>query len=478
VFCGRLIKNKTFFFFSYEGLRLRQPGILETVVPDAASRLQAPATMQPYLNAYPVPNGASLGAGLAQFNAGYSNPSSLDAASFRVDHAINSKLNLFSRYNYSPSSFTQRAPPVSTSLVLSTTEAIQSHVHTGTIGLTQLITPGISNEVRANYSNQRVATTSAMDNFGGAVPLPDSALFPPVYSSAIAAFSVNIIGVGQLNQGDFGTGEQRQFNAVDNLSVTEGGHQMKFGVDYRWLAPFSRPYNYRQFSQFSGMGATSGGALSGTAQIAAVFTQQANALLTHNLGLYIQDTWKIAPRLTLTYGLRWDVNPPLKGKNADNDPFTVSGLDYLPAIDAPAVALRPRGTRLYQTRYGNVAPRVGLAWRLGWKTRLGHNASRGVGDLLRSGSGIAGRSHQLLPIWRHQAYSGRAVSAESSECVSSGADHQSSGFHDYCSRPSFKASAHVSMECRAGAISGPEPNCIADIHRSGWARLAPGNAIY
>src|SRR5215469_13227495 len=85
VFGGPLIKNKTFFFFSYEGLRLRQPGTLETVVPDAASRQQAPATMQPYLNAYPVPNGPELGSGLAQFNAGYSNPSSLDAASVRLD---------------------------------------------------------------------------------------------------------------------------------------------------------------------------------------------------------------------------------------------------------------------------------------------------------------------------------------------------------------------------------------------------------
>ncbi len=68
VFGGPVFKDKTFFFFSYEGLRLHQPSTQETVVPDAASRQQAPATMQPYLNAYPVANGAELGAGLAQFN--------------------------------------------------------------------------------------------------------------------------------------------------------------------------------------------------------------------------------------------------------------------------------------------------------------------------------------------------------------------------------------------------------------------------
>jgi hypothetical protein len=64
--------------------------------------------MQPYLNAYPIPNGAELGSGTAEFNASYSNPSSLDAYSIRVDHVINTKLSLFGRYNYSPSSFTQR----------------------------------------------------------------------------------------------------------------------------------------------------------------------------------------------------------------------------------------------------------------------------------------------------------------------------------------------------------------------------------
>jgi hypothetical protein len=65
VFGGPILKDKTFFFFSYEGLRLR-PAALETVVPDLASRQQAPTSMQPYLNAYPVPNGSELVSGTAQ----------------------------------------------------------------------------------------------------------------------------------------------------------------------------------------------------------------------------------------------------------------------------------------------------------------------------------------------------------------------------------------------------------------------------
>src|SRR5262249_32825730 len=147
-----------------EGLQLRQPVTQQSVVPDTASRQQAPPLVRPYLNAFPGTNGAALGPGLAQFNAGYSNPSSLNASSIRVDHAINSKLTLFGRYNYSPSSLDQRSPPLG-GPVLSLTQSLASTVQTGTAGLTALITPGIINEVRANYSNHRVGSTYALDNF-------------------------------------------------------------------------------------------------------------------------------------------------------------------------------------------------------------------------------------------------------------------------------------------------------------------------
>src|SRR6185295_8107652 len=174
VFGGPILKDKTFFFFSYEGLRLRQPATQETVVPDTASRQKAPSTMQPYLNAYPIPNGPILGSGLAQFNGSYSNPSSLDAYSIRIDHALSSKLNVFGRYNYSPSDFAQRGPLITTERVLSTSLSGSYSVQTFTFGINQVVTPRISNEMRANYSNHRVKTNYIADHFGGAVPLPDS----------------------------------------------------------------------------------------------------------------------------------------------------------------------------------------------------------------------------------------------------------------------------------------------------------------
>lgn len=391
VFGGPILKDKTFFFFSYEGLRLRQPVTQQSVVPDNASRQAAPAGVRPFLNAYPVSNGAQVAPGLAQFNASYANPSSLDAYSIRVDQIISSKLSLFGRYNYSPSSLDQRAATFPTP-ALSTKETVSSALHTFTLGLTQLINPRISNEVRANYSNNRVATKFAVDNFGGAVPVPDSLLFPPGFSSADSGFLFFISGVGEWGQGKSGTDEQRQVNLIDNLSWTKGGHQMKFGVDYRWLAPFSSPFHYRPFVQFSGMSAAPGGALSGTAAFAQPSTFGSNALLSPNYSLYGQDTWKITPRFTLTYGLRWDINPAPTGKNSANDPFTVTGLD-----NPPSVALAPRGTPLYETTYGNVAPRLGIAYQLTDTPNWGVVLRGGFGMFYDLGQGSLGGAGAFFP---------------------------------------------------------------------------------
>jgi outer membrane receptor protein involved in Fe transport len=168
---------------------------------------------------------------------------------------------------------------------------------------------------------------------------------------------------------------------------------LKFGVDYRWLAPFNSPYTYHEFVQFTGMGSTPGGALSGSVSGAITSASQGDALLSHNFSLYGQDTWKITPRLTLTYGLRWDVNPPLKGKNLSNDPFTVTGLGNPAMINPAAVTLAPRGTPLYQTTWGNVAPRIGLAWMLTRATTL----RGGFGTFYDLGQGSLGSVSSYFP---------------------------------------------------------------------------------
>ncbi|HEY0723481.1 MAG TPA: TonB-dependent receptor, partial [Pyrinomonadaceae bacterium] len=397
---GPIVRDRTFFFFSYEGQRLRQPSSMQTVVPDSQSRQLAPTAVRPYLNAYPVANGRALGPGTAQFNASFSNPSSLDAYSIRVDHSLRSKLNLFGRYNYSPSNMDQRGPVFSSGRVLSTTNSLSSTVHTGTIGLTQLIRPEISNEVRLNYSNHRIGIDFVMDDFGGAVPLTDSTLFPSGINSANGTFLFILLGVGQYVQGKQGIDEQRQVNVVDNLSVTKGRHQLKFGMDYRWLAPFSSPAAYHQFAAFSGVGSAPGGALSGIALLAQSSSFQTNALLSQNFSVFGQDTWKLTPRLTVTYGLRWDINPALRGKNRDNDPFTVVGLN-----NPATMTLAPRGTPLYETTYGNIAPRIGAAYQFGGIRNWGAVVRAGFGVFYDLGQGSLGGVSSFFPYLIDKSFS-------------------------------------------------------------------------
>jgi hypothetical protein len=131
------------------------------------NRQAAPAAIQPFLNAWPIPNGPDLGNGFAQFSATYSNPTTLDAHSIRVDHSINSKLFLFVRYNYAPSETVTRGG----SVPLSDITSAQVSTQTVTVGVTQSVSPRISNEARFNYSTVKANAGYTLDAFGGATPV-------------------------------------------------------------------------------------------------------------------------------------------------------------------------------------------------------------------------------------------------------------------------------------------------------------------
>jgi len=135
-----------------------------------------------------------------------------------------------------------------------------------------------------------------------------------------------------------------------------------------------------------------GNAFSGTAEFVLVTSLQTDSLLARNLSLYAQDTWKMKPRFTVTYGLRWDINPPLKGKNLANQPFTVTGLN-----NPATIALAPRGTPLYDTTYGNLAPRVGVAYQLSSAPKWGSVLRGGFGIFYDLGQGSLGGVSSYFP---------------------------------------------------------------------------------
>src|SRR5206468_6497040 len=100
---GPIIKGQTFFFGSYEGLRLRLPQFATVEVPSMLARQSATPQLKPFLNAFPVPNGPETSNGLATFSAGYTDAARLNAASIRVDQRIGDKATLFGRFHAAPS---------------------------------------------------------------------------------------------------------------------------------------------------------------------------------------------------------------------------------------------------------------------------------------------------------------------------------------------------------------------------------------
>src|SRR3984957_11512001 len=163
-------QNKTFFFGSYEGLRMTEPVAASIqYVPDLYLRTQAPAVLQPILNAYPLPspNGVDYGTeqspSLAQFFQGYSVPGQIDSTSVRIDQTFSSTLSGFFRFADTPSSTQSRS--------LSALTTGQVNVQTYTLGLTYVLTPSVTNQFRLGYSRSFSGSTSAIDTFGGAVPI-------------------------------------------------------------------------------------------------------------------------------------------------------------------------------------------------------------------------------------------------------------------------------------------------------------------
>lgn len=357
MFSGPIFKDRAFFFFSYEGLRLRLPQTALTNVPDLNARQSAVPAMQPYLNAFPLPNGAdNVATGVAQFNSSLSNPGTLDTYSLRIDHRLNDKLSLFGRYNYSPSALDQRglAP-----FALSVVSASQITTQTATIGVTLSISPIAANDFRFNFSSTDSSSSFNTDNFGGAVPLA-SLPFPSAFTAQNAQLAFIILSLGSssgfaLDVGKNAHNRQRQLNVVDSESLQKDSHSLKVGVDFRRLSPQFGVATYGQTPLFFSVPA----AETGNAFLNILFSRREANFLFRNLGVFAQDTWRIAPRLTLTYGLRWDIDfvpSPLNGPGLN----AVTGFNI---NDLSRLALAPAGTAPFITRYGNVAPRVGIAYQ-------------------------------------------------------------------------------------------------------------------
>jgi|HubBroStandDraft_4_1064222.scaffolds.fasta_scaffold03265_3 hypothetical protein len=386
-------KGKTFFFISYEGLRLLLPAFESEYVPTQSFRQWAAPSIRPYLNASPLPSPGSPGnqdgctipdptsgqptACDALFTYAYSYPSSLDSFSVRVDHDLRQGVHAFVRYAYTPSSIVGGAESVYTAA---------TNVRSWTAGVTANITSALLDELRFNYSSDAEEAVQSQRAIGGSIPLPEDLLVPTEYAGPYASggYGISVPGTSLNTSVDFfGIATSlHQYQIVDSLVWTRGDHTVKSGGDWRRLTPTytQSPYSSAATSQ------SLADIQQGNATTLFIQASAPGKPVFDNLSLFAQDHWRISPKLSIDYGLRWEFNPP---PGPSNGHYPVS----LTSSNLATASLAPLGTPPYKTTYDHFAPRFGFAWNAIPSKNHALTVRGGFGIFYDTGQGLIGNSY-------------------------------------------------------------------------------------
>jgi len=244
--------------------------------------------------------------------------------SLRLDHAFNKSNTLMVRVLYSHTAHSNVTSDCNVRLYsdLSNCGKDQTRASSYVGSYTHVFSPTLLNEFHMQYSPDH--TTQQPNSTG-----------PTAYILVVSELGQNY----QLPT----TFDESHYGWSDALTKTKGRHLFKFGADVLWL----RMYNYAPIQQqgrweFSTYSDFTSGTPYRLVQEFGSFNLQEDDTAT---SYYAQDTWRVKPRLTLSYGLRYDVDYQPQGYNQNlSDP-----------IQAPL----PKGI---PNHYLNFAPRVGVAW--------------------------------------------------------------------------------------------------------------------
>lgn len=365
-------RKSAFFFVSYEGLRLDQPQAATIqYVPDATLRQAAAPALQPILNAFPLPtpNGIDYPGGLAQFIEPYSLPSQINSTSVRIDKIIAQKWALFFRFGGTPSQSETRT--------LSSVTNSQNNNWTYTLGLNTQVSSSMNNEFRLNYTRTDAKQVMYLDGFGGAQPTDlNAAMGAGGNANASSSMTLDLESVGgsgiyQSNSYN----KARNWNITDKWNISLGHHQIKAGIDYLRIASPLLSYTPQVAPYYLDSDSLIPSIKSNQALEVDIINTLPATPITNETSIFVQDEWRIKPTLSLSLGMRWEIDPPPTGANG-RDPYTVLGK----IEDPSSLTLAPSGTPLWKTTWYNLAPRLGAAWQV--------NSTPHHETVLRAGGGV------------------------------------------------------------------------------------------
>jgi hypothetical protein len=404
---GPIIKNKLFYFANYEGLRSRGQSVLNANVPLAGWRtgdfssvsqtLTNPFTGQPFpgnqipasllspvaVNAqnffFPAPNYGPPGLLSGNWRDLLPSTSNSDTGDGRIDYNISGSDRIFGRFTYhantSHSVNGGSLPAASYDVSRPTTSAFLSWTH--------LFSPNLLNEFRTGVSRNNEVEGPALIGSDVLSQIGLQGVNAPAGLPGQPIFSITGISSTDAHSGPVHNLDTN-FQWVDDLSWTKGSHFLKFGVDIvrDQLSGF---FNSNQiYGNLSFSGVYSGSAyadfLLGLPQTTSVSALPPFPYLRGTMwSFYAQDQYKITPRLTLNYGLRYELNAPYYDKNGaiySFDPSTLSivvpqnGLKlvspFFPTnipIETAQQAGYPENSLVKYHKF-DFYPRVGIAYEL------------------------------------------------------------------------------------------------------------------
>jgi hypothetical protein len=368
-FGGPVVRSRTFFFSSYEGLR-EHKGITQvaTVLDDNARRgilpgrapVAIPATIQPYISLLPVANGEEIrdatGAptGVAEYHSVLNRHSDQDFAMVRLDHAFSGNSTLFGRYLYDDSI---RDEPVN---FAEWPNQVSNTKHVLTVEQRQILSGAVINELRGGFNR-----SNPHEDINPLDPRTDLAFVPGQMFGELAVTGITEIGTDRTNPKVFG---QDLYQLTDQLFVVKGAHAMKIGFDWQQFRyngnSESRTRGRLRFRSVSDF-------LSGVTQqfeIAKPGSDFERHYRQNLIGTWLQDDIKVNNQLTVNAGVRYEFVTTPKERDGK-----VSNMRDI--MDAAVTVGDPLFDNPTRTQF---APRLGAAWNVGGRGRTAVRGGYGI----------------------------------------------------------------------------------------------------